>query len=74
VNQTLDKIYGNTDNPIKKAINNHPFVLMASKSAYQMIEKNSDILIEAMIDDLLFDCVDDLQNIEETQKRIKKRR
>ena len=73
VNQTLDKIYGNTDNPIKKAINNHPFVLMASKSAYQMIEKNSDILIEAMIDDLLFDCVDDLQNIEETQKRIKKR-
>ncbi len=73
VNQTLDKIYGNTDNPIKKAINNHPFVLMASKSAYQMIEKNSDILIEAMIDDLLFDCVDDLQNIEESQKKIKKR-
>ena len=73
VNQTLDKIYGNTDNPIKKAINNHPFVILASKSAYQMIQNNSDILIEAMIDDLLFDCVNDLQEIEEAQKEIKKR-
>ena len=73
VNQTLDKIYGNTDNPIKKAINNHPFVILASKSAYQMIQNNSDILIEAMIDDLLFNCVNDLQAIEEAQNEIKKR-
>ena len=68
VNQTLDKIYGNTDNPIKKAINNHPFVALASKTAFQMIQANSDIMIEEMIDDLLVDCVYDLQQIEDAKK------
>jgi hypothetical protein len=73
VNQTLDKIYGNTDNPIKKAINNHPFVTLASKTAFQMIKANSNIIIENMIDDLLIDCVYDLQMIEEARKENLKR-
>ena len=33
-----------------------------------MIQNNSDLLIEGMIDDLLIDCVFDLQDIEEAQK------
>ena len=70
VNQTLDKIYGNTDNPIKKAINNHPFVILASKSAFQMIQNNHEILIENMIDDLLIDCIFDLEYIEKARKEI----
>ena len=68
VNDALNKIYGNTDNPIKKAINNHPFVILASKSAFQMIKSNSDAIIEGIIDDLLLDCVFDLQDIENAQK------
>lgn len=73
VNQTLDKIYGNTDNPIKKAINNHPFVALASKSAFQIIKANSDIIIEEMINDLLLDLLNDLQEIEYTRKENLKR-
>ena len=73
VNQTLDKIYGNTENPIKKAINNHPFVALASKSAFQMIKANSDIIIEEMINELLLDLVNDLQEIEYARKEILKR-
>ena len=70
VNQTLDKIYGNTDNPIKKAINNHPFVILASKSAFQMIQNNHEILIENIIDDLLIDCIFDLEKIEKARKEL----
>ena len=73
VNQTLDKIYGNTENPIKKAINNHPFVVLASKSAFQMIQNNNEIIIEKMIDDLIIDCVFDLQNIESARKEKEKK-
>ena len=74
VNQTLEKIYGHTDNPIKKAINNHPFVILASKTNYQMIQNNSEIIIEKMIDDLLIDCVFDLQFIDYERKKIQKKK
>lgn len=73
VNQTLDKIYGKSDNPIKNAINNHPFVVLVSKSAFQMIKNNSEIILERMIDDLLIDCIYDLQNIEKERRKISER-
>ena len=70
----MEKIYGHTDNPIKKAINNHPFVILASKSSYQMIQNNSEIIIEKIIDDLLIDFVFDLQLIEYERKKIQKKK
>ena len=34
VNEALNKIYAKIDDPIKKAINNHPFVIMAAKARH----------------------------------------
>ena len=70
VNEALNKIYANTENPIKKAINNHPFVIMASKATHQTIKKNIGIIIESIIDDLIFEMKDELNDIEEKEKKI----
>ena len=73
VSETIDKMYGKIDNPIVKAINNNPLVKIASKSLYHSISKNSDKVIEAIINDLLLDCVFDLREIEEAQNaKLKK--
>ena len=68
VNETLDKMYGKINNPIVKAINNNPLVKITSKSLYHSISTKSDRLTEAIIDDLLLDCVYDLTEIEDVQK------
>ena len=73
VNETLDKMYGKIDNPIVKVINNNPLVKISSKSLYHSISTKSDRLIEAIINDLLIDCVFDLKEIEDAQKeKLKK--
>ena len=41
---------------------------MASKSAFKMIQNNSDILIEGIIDDLIHEYIYDLKDIEEAQE------
>ena len=69
VNEALNKIYANTENPIKKAINNHPFVIMASKSTHKAIKNNIGNIVESIIDDLIMEIKDDLDDIEEKEKK-----
>ena len=74
VNEALNKIYGNTDNPIKNAINKNPLVIMASKATHKMIKSNIDDIIERLIEDLLIDCVYDLNAIDYEIKRREERK
>ena len=74
VNETLNKIYGNTDNPIKNAINKHPLVIVTSKATHKMIKSNIDDITERLIEDLLFDCVYDLNAIDDEIKRREERK
>ena len=69
VNEALNKIYANTENPIKKAINNHPFVIMASKATHKAIRNNIGNIVESIIDDLILEIKDDLDDIEEKEKK-----
>ena len=69
VNEAVNKIYGNTENPIKKAINNHPFVILAAKATHQTIEKYIDIIVENIVDDLITELKDDLDDIDEKEKK-----
>ena len=69
VNEALNKIYANTDDPIKKAINNHPFVIMAAKATHQTIKNNMDNIIEGIIDDLIGEITYELNDIEEKEKK-----
>ena len=74
VNETLNKIYGNIDNPIKNAINKHPLVIVTSKATHKMIKSNIDDIMERLIEDLLLDCVNDLNAIDNEIKRREKRK
>jgi len=69
VNEALNKIYANTENPIKKAINNHPFVIMASKATHHTIKKNIDNIVENIIDELIDEMKDELNDIERKENR-----
>ena len=69
VNEALNKIYANTENPIKKAINNHPFVIMASKATHKAIKNNIGNIVESIVDDLIMEIKDDLDDIEEKEKK-----
>ncbi len=70
VNEALNKIYSNTENPIKKAINNHPFVIMASKVAHQSIKKNIGTIVEDIIDDLVLELKNELDDIDEQKRKF----
>ena len=70
VNEALNKIYANTENPIKKAINNHPFVIMASKATHKAIKNNIGNIVESIIDDLILELKNDLDDIDEKENKI----
>ena len=66
VNETIEKI--NSTNVLDKnnlLHQNHPLIEMASKNAGQIIQLHTNELTELIIDDLLFECVKDLQKIED---------
>ena len=69
VNEALNKIYANTENPIKKAINNHPFVIMASKATHHTIKKNIDNIVENIVDELIGEMKDELNDIERKENK-----
>jgi hypothetical protein len=69
VNEAVNKIYGNTENPIKKAINNHPFVIMASKATHKAIKNNMGNIVENIIDDLIMELKQDLDDIDEKERK-----
>ena len=72
VKTSLDKLYENEidENNFRKEANKIPFVAMASKAAYQIIQSNNDIIIEKIIDELCTDCAYDLSNINQQKKNL----
>ena len=72
VKTSLDKLYENEidENNFRKEANKIPFVAMASKAAYQIIQSNNDIIIEKIIDELCTDCAYDLSNINKKKKNL----
>ena len=77
VKNSLDQIYEDENkaggNNFRKEANKIPFVAMASRAAYHIIQSNYDEIIEKMIDELLFDCANDLNIIHHRkEQQIKK--
>ena len=77
VKNSLDQIYEDENkaggNNFRKEANKIPFVAMASRAAYHIIQSNYDEIIEKMIDELLFDCANDLNIIHlRKEQQIKK--
>ena len=77
VKNSLDQIYEDEKkaggNNFRKEANKIPFVAMASRAAYHIIQSNYDEIIEKMIDELLFDCANDLNIIHHRkEQQIKK--
>ena len=71
LNQLYDKEID--QNNFRKEANKIPFIAMASKAAYQIIQSNNDKIIEEIIDELLYDCSYDLSIIDKTKKNILKK-
>ena len=72
VKSSLDKLYENEPDPynFRKEVNKVPFVAMASKAAFQIIQTNNDQIIEQIIDELLYECIYDLNIIDKKKKII----
>ena len=70
VKDSLDKIYKPNQNDINfiKEVNKVPYIAMASKSAYQIIQTNMDSIIEKIINELLFESAVNLNEI--NQKKL----
>ena len=77
VKNSLDQLYEDESNTqgsnFRKEANKIPFVAMASRAAYQIIQSNYDEIIEKMIDELLCDCVDDLNIINHRKEQQMKK-
>ena len=64
VQHSLDKIYNNkADINFRKEINKVPYIEMASKIAYQIIQTNMDFIIEEIINELILDLTLDFNEI-----------
>ena len=72
VKTSLNKLYQNDvdNNNFVKEANKVPFVAMASRAAFQIIQSNNDQIIENIIDELLYECTYDMNIIEEKKKNI----
>ena len=71
VKTSINKLYDNdiNNNFIKEA-NKVPFVAMASKAAFQIIQTNNAQIIEDIIDELLYECTYEINAIDENKKKI----
>ena len=76
VQDSLDKIYKNNKNDIyfRKEANKVPYIAMASKAAYQIIQTNMDAIIETILKELLFELALDFKEINQKKEMIIKKR
>ena len=76
VQDSLDKIYKNNKNDIyfRKEANKVPYIAMASKAAYQIIQTNMDAIIETILKELLFELTLDFKEINQKKEMIIKKR
>ena len=75
VQNSLDKIYKNNkiDSNFRKEVDKVPYIAMASKTAYQLIQTNIDYIIEAIINELLLGCALDFNEIRQKKLYLIKR-
>ena len=75
VQNSLDKIYKNNkiDSNFRKEVDKVPYIAMASKTAYQLIQTNIDFIIEAIINELLLGCALDFNEIRQKKLYLIKR-
>jgi hypothetical protein len=77
VKNSLDQLYEDEDKAgggnFRKEANKIPFVAMASRAAYHIIQSNYDEIIEKMIDELLSDCANDLNIINHRKEQQMKK-
>ena len=75
VQNSLDKIYKNNkiDSNFRKEVDKVPYIAMASKTAYQLIQTNIDFIIEAIISELLLGCALDFKEIRQKKLYLIKR-
>ena len=75
VQNSLNEIYNKqSDIYFRKEINKIPYIAMASKTAYQIIQTNNDIIIETIIDELLFEFALNLMEIKQKKEYIIKKK
>ena len=72
VQASLNKLFENENDPnnFRKEANKIPYIAMASRSAYQIIQANNDQIIEKIIDELLYECTFDLNIIDEKKQKL----
>ena len=75
VQNSLDKIYKNNkiDSNFRKEVDKVPYIAMASKTAYQLIQTNIDFIIETIINELLLGCALDFNEIRQKKLYLIKR-
>ena len=75
VQNSLDKIYKNNkiDSNFRKEVDKVPYIAMASKKAYQLIQTNIDFIIETIINELLLECALDFNEIRQKKLYLIKR-
>jgi hypothetical protein len=69
VESTLEKININNNPLLNDKL--HPLIKMASKVSGQVIHLHLDEIVELIIDDFLFECVDELQAIERKENKMR---
>ena len=75
IQTSLNKLYENEYDPnnFRKEVNKVPYIAMASKVAYQIIQTNNYQIIEKIIDELLYDCTCELNIIDQKKKKLKEK-
>lgn len=75
VQNSLNKIYENNPSDIlfRKEINKIPYIAMASKTAFQLIQTNNDYIIEKIIDELLYESAIEINNINTKKNYLRKK-
>ena len=75
VQNSLNEIYKNNKNDFnfRNEINKIPYLAMASKTAYQIIQTNNDSIIEKIIEELIYEFAFEIQNIKNKKEYLMKK-
>ena len=75
VQNSLNEIYKNNKNDFnfRNEINKIPYLAMASKTAYQIIQTNNDNIIEKIIEELIYEFAFEIQNIKNKKEYLMKK-
>ena len=75
VKNSLNEIYkiNKNDFNFRNEINKIPYLAMASKTAYQIIQTNNDNIIEKIIEELIYEFAFEIQNIKNKKEYLMKK-